>query len=165
MQLAVYPKSVITFPSGGQQISGRGYCEISGLAWSGGGAVKRVEVSTDGGKTWKDAKIPDTIHPFAHTRFRFPWTWNGEETIIMSRCTDENGDVQAMASEVEKNWGVDTSEGCTEVLGEDCNFVPRRTNRAYIQPWRVASDGSVHNAFVMGPEPTDLHGHPGEDGG
>ena len=100
MQLGVYAKSVITFPSGGQKIGGRGYCEISGLAWSGGGSVKRVEVSTDGGKTWKDAKIPDPIHPFAHTRFRFPWTWNGEETIIMSRCTDENGDVQAAASEV-----------------------------------------------------------------
>jgi hypothetical protein len=67
--------------------------------------------------------------------------------------------------EVEKNWGVDTSEGCTNVLGADCNIVPRRTNRAYIQPWRVASDGTVHNAFVMGTEPTDLHGHPGGDGG
>lgn len=165
LQLGVFPKSVITFPSGGQTIGARGPCEISGLAWSGGGAVKRVEVSTDGGKTWKDARIQEPIHRFAHTRFRFPWTWNGEETIIMSRCTDENGDVQASAMEVEKNWGVDPSAGCTDVLGEDCEHVPRRTNRAYIQPWRVASDGTVHNAFVMGKEPTDLYGKPGGDGG
>src|SRR5437762_6999810 len=41
------PKSVITFPSGGQQLPGRGYYEISGLAWSGGGVIKKVEVSTD----------------------------------------------------------------------------------------------------------------------
>jgi DMSO/TMAO reductase YedYZ molybdopterin-dependent catalytic subunit len=30
------PKSVITYPSGGQQLPGRGFYEISGLAWSGG---------------------------------------------------------------------------------------------------------------------------------
>ena len=41
------PKSVITFPSGGQQLPGKGFYEISGLAWSGGGAVKLVEVSTE----------------------------------------------------------------------------------------------------------------------
>jgi sulfane dehydrogenase subunit SoxC len=36
------PKSVITFPSGGQQLPGKGFYEISGLAWSGGGAIKTV---------------------------------------------------------------------------------------------------------------------------
>src|SRR3977135_647830 len=51
------PKSVITFPSGGQQLSGRGFYEISGLAWSGGGAIRRVEVSTDGGQSWKNADL------------------------------------------------------------------------------------------------------------
>ena len=49
------PKSVITFPSGGQKLPGRGFYQITGLAWSGGGAVRRVEISTDGGRTWKDA--------------------------------------------------------------------------------------------------------------
>ena len=44
------PKSVITFPSGDQRLPGRGFYEISGLAWSGGGAIRKVEVSTDGGK-------------------------------------------------------------------------------------------------------------------
>ena len=49
------PKSVITFPSGGQQLSGPGFYEISGLAWSGGGAIRSVEISTDGGRSWKTA--------------------------------------------------------------------------------------------------------------
>ena len=31
--------------------------QITGLAWSGGGAVRKVEVSTDGGQTWKEAKL------------------------------------------------------------------------------------------------------------
>ena len=152
----VHVKSVITFPSGGQQLSGRGFYEITGLAWSGGGAVRRVEVSTDGGRTWKDAQLQEPVLRFAHTRFRFPWRWNGEETVLMSRCTDENGDVQAAADEVEKHWGADTSDACRDVLGDECNHVPRRVHRAYIQPWRVARDGSVHNAFVPGRNPTEL---------
>src|SRR5260370_6092523 len=40
------PKSVITFPSGGQQLQGPGFYEISGLAWSGAGAIRKVGVST-----------------------------------------------------------------------------------------------------------------------
>ena len=50
------PKSVITFPSGAQQLPGRGSYEISGLAWSGGGAITLVEVSTDGGKTLEQSR-------------------------------------------------------------------------------------------------------------
>jgi sulfane dehydrogenase subunit SoxC len=43
-------KSVITSPSGGQMLRGKGYYEITGLAWSGRGNVKRVDVSSDGGR-------------------------------------------------------------------------------------------------------------------
>src|SRR5258706_8337523 len=51
------PKSVITFPAAGQKLPGPGFYEISGLAWSGGGAVKKAEVSTDGARTWKEAEF------------------------------------------------------------------------------------------------------------
>ncbi len=44
-------KSVITFPLGEMKLPGRTY-EITGLAWSGRGKIARVEVSTDGGKSW-----------------------------------------------------------------------------------------------------------------
>jgi hypothetical protein len=46
LEYQIGPKSVITFPSGDQRLPGKGFYEISGLAWSGGGAVKLVEVST-----------------------------------------------------------------------------------------------------------------------
>ncbi len=75
------PKSVITRPSAGQQLAGPGYYEITGLAWSGWGTIRKVEVSVDGGKTWKEAKIQDPVLPKAHTRFNFDWTWNGEEVV------------------------------------------------------------------------------------
>src|SRR6266513_5179960 len=54
------PKSVITFPSGEQRLPGKGFYEIRGLAWSGGGAIKQVEVSTDRGKKWNKAQVEGT---------------------------------------------------------------------------------------------------------
>ena len=88
------PKSVITRPAGGYKLPGPGFHEITGLAWSGAGAVKRVEVSTDGGKTWNDATLHEPIARKAHTRFSAPWTWDGSECILQSRCTDDTGTVQ-----------------------------------------------------------------------
>lgn len=87
-------KSVITRPSGKQILEGPGSYEISGLAWSGRGRVRRVEVSTDAGRTWSDAQLHDPILPKATTRFSFPWRWDGAEAALQSRCTDETGYVQ-----------------------------------------------------------------------
>ena len=117
------PKSVITFPSAGQQLSGTGFYEVRGLAWSGGGAVSRVEVSTNGGESWFDADFRGTPQPMAHTAFSFNWTWDGSETVLMSRTTDEIGQIQPTRAQFE--GGQDNS----------------------IQPWRVESDGSVHNGL------------------
>jgi sulfane dehydrogenase subunit SoxC len=132
------PKSVITRPSGGLNIPGRGYVQITGLAWSGGGVISKVEVSTDGGKTWKEAKLQTPVHSKAHTRFTFDWAWNGEEALLMSRCTDEKGEVQPTQAELYKHWGIPEAE---------MNKPQRAIHTNMIQPWRVARDGSVHNAM------------------
>src|SRR6266513_4520300 len=87
-------KSVITRPSGEQVLDGRGFYEISGLAWSGRGRITRVEVSTDDGKTWADAQIDAPVLPKAATRFSMLWKWDGSEAALQSRCTDETGYVQ-----------------------------------------------------------------------
>lgn len=137
------PKSVITYPSGGQQLPDRGFYEIRGLAWSGGGAIGRVEVSTDGGGSWTDAQIQGTPQRMAHTRFTLPWTWDGTETEIMSRATDELGLIQPTRAEVGAFWRGGlvypaVPDAPDRVTGQDNS----------IQPWRVASDGSVHNAIA-----------------
>jgi sulfane dehydrogenase subunit SoxC len=124
--------------AGGLKIAGRGYVQITGLAWSGGGAVRKVDVSTDGGKTWKEAKLTGPVVPKAHTRFTFDWAWNGEEAVIVSRCTDDQGDVQPSIAELYKNWGIPDEEAKKLVRGSHYNAM---------QPWRVAGDGSVHNAM------------------
>jgi sulfane dehydrogenase subunit SoxC len=87
-------KSVITRPSGGQQLDGPGYYDISGLAWSGRGRITRVEVSSDDARTWHDAELQGPVMSKAATRFRLPWRWQGEETTLQSRCTDETGYLQ-----------------------------------------------------------------------
>lgn len=132
------PKSVITFPSGGQKLPGPGVYQLTGLAWSGGGVVRRVEVSTDGGQTWKDAEIRGMVHPKAHTRFGMDWKWDGRECVLQSRCTDELGQVQPSRAELAAFFKVSPDYYKTHsVQGTDNT----------IQPWRVASDGSVHNAI------------------
>jgi sulfane dehydrogenase subunit SoxC len=133
------PKSVITRPSGGHHLPGPGFYEITGLAWSGGGMIRRVEVSTDGGKTWKDAKMQDPILRKAHSRFTIPWNWDGGEAMLMSRCTDDNGVVQPSLAEVAKIWGTDPDFfKKTTLITSDMNA---------IQPWKVNADGSIKNAI------------------
>jgi sulfane dehydrogenase subunit SoxC len=124
-------KSVITFPSGGQRLPGPGFHEIRGLAWSGRGVVRRVEVSTDGGKTWRDARLQEPILPLAHTRFRLDWRWDGREGVLQSRCTDETGYVQPTLAEL------------VRVRGLNSDYF----NNA-IQSWKLAADGSVHNVHA-----------------
>jgi sulfane dehydrogenase subunit SoxC len=124
-------KSVITFPSGTQRLPGPGVYEITGLAWSGRGLVRRIEVSTDGGKTWRDARLQPPVLRFAHVRFRLDWRWDGREAVLQSRCIDETGYVQPTLAELVKVRGL--------------NSVYH--NNA-IQSWKVAADGNVHNVHV-----------------
>ena len=138
-QFEMGPKSVITFPSGGQRLPGRGFYEITGLAWSGRGTVRRVEVSTDGGRSWKDAQLQEPVLRLAHTRFRFAWNWNGEEAALQSRCTDERGDVQPTLAELAKIWGVKV-EYFSSTTNSTSHFNA-------IQPWKVSREGSVENAL------------------
>ncbi|WP_262299757.1 sulfite dehydrogenase [Microvirga sesbaniae] len=92
-QLRQDVNSVITSPSGMMEIK-PGYNRVTGLAWSGYGKITRVEISTDGAWTWKDASLNNPILPKAQTRFQMDWEWNGEPTKIVSRSTDEKGNVQ-----------------------------------------------------------------------
>lgn len=122
-------KSIITQPSGTQKLIRKGTHEIRGIAWSGHGKVKAVDVSVDGGNTWKEAVLQEPVLSKALVAFRIPFEWNGEETVIMSRATDETGYVQP------------TLEQLLEVRGEWSNY----HNNA-IQPWKISATGEVTNA-------------------
>ncbi|WP_027015357.1 sulfite dehydrogenase [Comamonas composti] len=87
-------KSVVTTPSGGQMLLDKGFYNITGLAWSGRGKVKRVDVSVDGGRNWRTARLEGPVMSKCLTRFNIDWVWNGEPCIIQSRAMDETGYVQ-----------------------------------------------------------------------
>ena len=125
-------KSVITSPSGEMLLDGPGFYEISGLAWSGRGSVKRVDVSVDGGRTWRQAALQDPVLPICHTRFRLPWHWDGKEAILQSRCVDDTGYVQPTLGQVIALRGLDGPLGSIYHLNA-------------IQSWHVAHDGKVSN--------------------
>lgn len=86
-------RSIITTPAHPQTIE-RGWNEIRGIAWSGRGRVTQVDVSFDEGVTWRAAELQTPVFSKAHTRFRYMWNWDGRETTILSRATDETGYAQ-----------------------------------------------------------------------
>lgn len=126
-------KSVITRPAGGQRLSGPGWHEVQGLAWSGRGRVRRVEVSTDRGSSWQDAALQEPILSKAFTRFRLPWNWRGEATTLQSRCTDETGAVQPAREVLVAARGLHAGpDGFNHYNG--------------IKEWHVRPDGTVTHA-------------------
>jgi len=132
-------KSVITFPapSADMRLPGPGFYEITGLAWSGRGKIARVEVSTDGGKTWHLASLQDPVLAISQTRFRFPWIWDGTPTVIQSRATDETGYSQPTHQQLIAERG------------------PLETGSLFyhmnaVQSWGIAADGSVKNVHPLG---------------
>jgi sulfane dehydrogenase subunit SoxC len=92
-QLRMETNSVITSPSGMMEVH-PGYNRITGLAWSGHGKIAKVEISTDEGISWKPAQLNGLVLPKAQTRFQMDWVWDGKPTKIVSRATDEKGNMQ-----------------------------------------------------------------------
>lgn len=119
-------KSIITFPSYPYVLPERGWWEIEGLAWSGRGRVTRVEVSTDGGRSWTDSVLQPPVLSKSTVRFRHLWNWNGRETVVLSRATDETGYVQPTVHQL---W---------EARGERTSY-----HQNHQRAWKIASDGVV----------------------
>ncbi len=125
-------KSVVTSPSPQAPIKhGKGPLVITGLAWSGRGAITRVDVSKDGGKTWETARLANPGQPMALTRFYLDTTWDGEEMFLQSRAMDETGYVQPTKTQLR------------EVRGENSVY-----HNNCIQTWWVNANGEAENVEV-----------------
>ena len=112
-------------------MQGAGLYQVSGIAWSGSGRIRRVEVSADGGNSWAEAALTDPVLPKSFTRFRLPWRWDGGPAVLQSRAIDDSGTVQPTRA---------------ALLGE------RGTNYRYhfnaIQSWAVSDTGEVSNVYA-----------------
>jgi sulfane dehydrogenase subunit SoxC len=118
-------KSIITSPAYPSVIA-PGWWPVTGIAWSGRGRIVRVDVSTDGGRSWEPSRLQEPTLPKAHTRFQHMWRWGGEPAVLMSRAVDETGYVQPMRSELLAVRGP----------GTDYHFNP-------VRAWRVEANGLV----------------------
>ena len=124
-------KSVITHPSATMSLAGPGLYEISGLAWSGGGTVRKVEVSADGGQSWARAELAEPLHPRAMARFSLPWSWDGAPLQLMSRAEDDSGARQPTRSVWKARYA-------------PSNFMHNNA----IQTWQITADGSIENVYL-----------------
>ncbi|MCM0020474.1 MAG: sulfite dehydrogenase [Tagaea sp.] len=125
-------KSVVTAPSGGQKLLARGHYTVSGLAWSGRGRIRRVDVSMDGGRNWVQAELQGPVMPKCLTRFTVPWVWRGGEALLQSRATDDTGHVQPGYGRLRE------ARGTRSIYHNNA-----------IQTWRVAASGEVDNVQVL----------------
>jgi sulfane dehydrogenase subunit SoxC len=128
-------KSVITFPSGEMKLPGPGFYNVSGLAWSGRGRVQSVDVSVDGGQSWRPAQLNVMAEPVCTVRFSYPWMWDGKPAILQSRCTDETGYIQPTLKQLIAIRGSHGPFGSIYHLNA-------------IQSWTIDETGSVANVHA-----------------
>jgi sulfane dehydrogenase subunit SoxC len=125
-------KSVIASPSPQAPLNHKsGFTVLSGLAWSGRGKIARVDVSLDGGRNWRSAKLDGPVWDKALTRFYYEFDWGGRELLLQSRAMDETGYGQPSKAELRKVRGV--------------NSIYHNNG---IQTWHVRKDGEVENVEV-----------------
>jgi sulfane dehydrogenase subunit SoxC len=124
-------KSCILSPSAGRRLGKPGYHEIYGVAWSGRGRITAVEVSTDGGKSWRRARLQEPTLTRAATAFRLDWRWEGKPALLQSRAIDETGYVQP------------TRAALIAARGERSFY-----HYNGIQSWNIAANGEVTNVHA-----------------
>jgi len=105
--------------------------EIEGLAWSGRGTIKLVDISFDGGKNWVEANLKGLVLPKAWTRFSYMYKYDGKPLLLQSRAMDDSGDVQPTVNQEKAIIGV---EGVY--------------HRNAICTWEVKDNGEVSNVQV-----------------
>ena len=125
-------KSLITSPSVGMTLPDNpGIYQVTGLAWSGNGKIRKVEVSADGGDTWVQAELSDPVLDKAFTRFSLPWQWQGQYAILQSRATDETGYQQPSRNTLISERG-------------DNSFFHYNA----IVSWEINEDGQISHIYV-----------------
>jgi hypothetical protein len=69
---------------------------VGGIAWDGGYGIATVDVSTDGGKSWQQARLGEDLGKFAFRTWSFPLKGKGKVTV-MARASNTIGQTQTAA--------------------------------------------------------------------
>ena len=113
-------------------MQGPGFYEIQGFAWSGRGTVTSVDITTDGGNTWRTADLEGPVMDKCLSRFRYRWNWDGGPAKIASRAVDSTGYVQPTVADLKEKRAI-------------VGFVQHHNG---IFPWAVSAGGEVTNAIA-----------------
>ena len=78
--------------------------DLTGRSWSGAAAVDRVDVSVDGGSTWRPARPYRSGHRQAWTQWRYVWKQPAlGQHVLMARATDAAGRTQPLETPFNDN--------------------------------------------------------------
>ena len=122
---------MVTFPCPEKPLIEKGRYEVEGLAWSGKGKIKHVDLSFDGGMSWRPAKLKGLVLPKALTRFGLEWDWDGSPAMIQSRAIDETGYVQPTYTQLRE------ARGSSSIYHKNA-----------IHTWRLHDSGKVTNVQI-----------------
>src|ERR1700730_783730 len=88
-------RSFLISPDGSIKIPVGFPLQLQGISFSGYGAVRRVEVSDDNGKNWRDARLGEDIGPYSFRTWSLAWTPKQPEKYQLAvRATDAKGNTQ-----------------------------------------------------------------------
>jgi len=127
--------SVITYPCPEKpwtDLKKGDFIEIEGLAWSGMGTIKGVDISFDGGRNWKKASLKGLVLPQAWTRFSYIYKYEGKPLFLSSRARDDAGFVQPSVKQER------------DVLGVEGVY-----HRNGIHTWEITENGEVKNVQIL----------------
>ncbi len=127
--------------------------EIEGLAWSGMGTIKRVDLSFDGGNSYEKAHIKGLVLPKCWTRWSYIYkipkgfkNKNGKQIILTSRAIDDAGFIQPTIDQeifgygvAKKNYGKDKNKG----MGVESVY-----HRNAVESWEVTENGEVNHVQI-----------------
>jgi hypothetical protein len=67
---------------------------VRGIAFDGGSGVRRVEVSFDGGASWRDASLEEDFGNYSFRRWNLAWTAKPGSHVVAVRATANDGATQ-----------------------------------------------------------------------
>jgi DMSO/TMAO reductase YedYZ molybdopterin-dependent catalytic subunit len=101
-------KAEIARPAANEVVPEKSPYRVFGAAWAGESEVTRVEISTDGGKSWAGAKLLDKAIRYAWRLWEYEWQTpeRGGRRVLLARATDARGRVQPMRRDEDRRDAV-----------------------------------------------------------
>lgn len=95
VRAALLPPGIADTDTGSRWLKA-GPVTLRGKAWSGHGQIVRVELSTNGGRSWRAGVVEPPVGPYAWTPWHIGWNARRGNHVLAVRATDSAGNTQPM---------------------------------------------------------------------